>query len=249
MDELSPDIVVLIDLEKNRVVLQINPLFIYGEYKKLVRGIPQTKWETYRTSVEDIIAKPVMKAARGRAHTMHGAGREDIDARCLDWRPFVLEISEPKKRRLNLKRMQSEVNISGKVKVMLLRYSGKKKVAEIKAARHDKTYRLLVQFQRNVSEAGLEKLYAVTGAIRQGTPERVLHRRADLTRRRKVKSIRWKKVSNKKLELEIKGEAGLYVKELVTGDNGRTRPSIAEILGIPAKVLELDVIKIHKVNK
>ena len=36
----------------------------------------------------------------------------------------------------------------------------------------------------------------------------------------------------------------MYVKELVHGDSGRTKPSISEILGNPAKVEELDVIKI-----
>ena len=47
-----------------------------------------------------------------------------------------------------------------------------------------------------------------------------------------------------KVEFEVKGEAGLYVKELMHGDNGRTKPSVAEILGNPAKVEELDVVKI-----
>ena len=79
VDELTPDILVLFDLEARKVILNINPLFLYGEYTKLVRGIPQTKWDMYKVSVEDIMAKPVMKATKGKAHAMHGAGREDID--------------------------------------------------------------------------------------------------------------------------------------------------------------------------
>jgi tRNA pseudouridine synthase 10 len=76
----------------------------------------------------------------------------------------------------------------------------------------------------------------------------VLHRRADLERKREVKEIRWKFINPKTIELKIKCSAGLYVKELVSGDEGRTKPSVAEILGVPAKVKELDVIKIDKVE-
>ena len=49
-------------------------------------------------------------------------------------------------------------------------------------------------------------------------------------------------------EFEIKGEAGLYVKELVTGDDGRTQPSISSLVG-EASVKQLDVIKIHLKGK
>ena len=41
-------------------------------------------------------------------------------------------------------------------------------------------------------------------------------------------------------------ESGLYVKELVTGDGGRTQPNISEIMGIEGlEVRSLDVVKIH----
>jgi tRNA U54 and U55 pseudouridine synthase Pus10 len=40
-------------------------------------------------------------------------------------------------------------------------------------------------------------------------------------------------------------DGGLYVKELVSGDNGRTSPNLAEKLGIPAKVQDLDVIEVE----
>ena len=39
-------------------------------------------------------------------------------------------------------------------------------------------------------------------------------------------------------------EGGLYVKELVSGDEGRTKPSLSELLGAPALVEELDVINV-----
>lgn len=238
----NPDVNILLNLKTGRTEFRINSVFIYGVYKKLIRGIPQTKWNKYKTSIENIIAKPFMKASKGSAHSLHCSGREDIDARCLDYRPFVLEIKEPKKRTFQLTKLREEIIKTKKIYVSKLSYSNKNKVREIKRSRNDKTYRVIIQLEKQAEH--VEKLRTLVGLINQKTPSRVLHRRADLMRKRRVKSIKWKKITSKKLRLDIRGESGLYIKELVTGDKGRTKPSVAEILG-PAKVISLDVIKIH----
>jgi tRNA pseudouridine synthase 10 len=242
VDESNPDVLVILDLEKDRIDLQIRPLFISGSYKKLVRGIPQTKWDRYSETVEDIIAAPLMKATGGDGHSMHAAGREDIDARCLDWRPFVFEIKGPVKRGIGLKKIGAAINGSRKVLVSGLKFADRKQVALVKSMRHDKTYSVMVEFEKPVK--GIEAVAGVLGYVSQRTPMRVMHRRADRVRKRRVIDIKWKRKNNKKFELQIKGEAGLYIKELVTGDSGRTRPSVAGLLRNPATVKTLDVVKI-----
>ncbi len=245
VDEKNPEVNVILNLEKNKIELQINPLFVFGKYKKLIRGIPQTKWEKYKETVEDIIAKPFMRESRGSGHAMHAAGREDIDARCLDWRPFVFEVLSPKKRKLNLERIKREINKGMKVEVEDMKFSNKKEVIWVKSLQPDKTYRIIVSFEKPINEKGMEKVKKILGKVKQKTPKRVMHRRADKLRVKKVKGISWKRINNKKLEIEIKGEAGLYIKELITGDDGRTRPSLTGILKNPVKVETLDVVKIH----
>jgi tRNA pseudouridine synthase 10 len=44
--------------------------------------------------------------------------------------------------------------------------------------------------------------------------------------------------------MRIQCQGGLYIKELITGDEGRTTPSVAEILNVEAKPLELDVLNV-----
>ena len=244
----NPDIVVLIDLKNNKVDVQLNPLFIYGEYQKLVREIPQTKWPSgkYKISIEQIIAKPIIKATRGKSHKFHGMGREDIDARCLGWRPFVLEILEPKKRFLNLKKIEKEINKGKKVKVRNLKYCSINEVRKIKEAKPEKTYQIKVICSREITKDDLKKIRSLAGkTIIQRTPIRVSHRRADKIRRRKVVSIKVKKIGKKELLLTIRAESGFYVKEFITGDKGRTKPSIAEVLNCECKPKDLDVLKVH----
>lgn len=244
-DPKNPDVNIILDIASSKAEIAKNPLFIYGEYQKLKRGIPQTKWPSrkYRTSVEQIIAKPFMRASGGKGHKLHGLGREDIDARCLAWRPFVLEILQPKKRKLDLRRLSKKIGRA--VRVRNLRSSSVQEVRKVKEARVDKTYCAVVKCKNSVSMKDLERLKGLVGEIRQRTPRRVLHRRADRSRRRKLKEIRYKYVDKKTFKIQVRGEAGLYIKELVHGDGGRTKPNISEALQNECICKELDVIKIH----
>jgi len=47
------------------------------------------------------------------------------------------------------------------------------------------------------------------------------------------------------LELVIECEGGLYIKELISGDENRSKPSVTEILGTDAKCVQLDVLDVN----
>jgi tRNA pseudouridine synthase 10 len=261
-----PQLVIMVDLSRNVVDLQINPLFIEGRYRKLVRNIPQTKWpcrkckgkgckrcnytgKMYEESVEELISPPFLNAARGIESKFHGAGREDIDVKMLgNGRPFVLEIKEPLKRDLDLKSLEYEVNKNGqgKVEVLNLKTSQKQRRSAIKNSSTEtyKTYLARVELDAAVNAANLEILTRLQ-LIKQRTPIRVSHRRADKVRKRRVKELTFTKIDKKTLELKIDCEGGLYIKELISGDEGRTQPSVASLLGIPARCVQLDVLEVN----
>jgi tRNA pseudouridine synthase 10 len=243
----NPNIIILLDLNKKDIEIKINSLLVLGYYKKLQRGFPQCKWGTpdkYNTSTQEMVAKPIIKITKGKENFFHGYGREDVDARCLDWRPFVIEITEPKIRNFNFRKIEKQID--KRIKVKLLKVSDKFTIRRIKSEMGDKTYRVLVKFSKPVEKNELKKLKSLVGLIHQRTPVRVSHRRADLIRKRLVKALKYKQIDKRTIELIVKTNAGLYVKELVTGDNGRTKPSVAEVLGVEAKPKNLDVIKIER---
>lgn len=259
----NPDVTVIVDLNKNKIRTEIRSLYIFGKYKKLVRGIPQSKWvclrcsgkgctyckgegKLYPTSVQEIIEKPLLKATKSKKSKFSAHGREDIDARCLDYRPFVLEFIKPVKRKVDLKKMEKQINKSKKVKVKGLKIATKEMIRKLKLEKMDKTYLVVVEFKKTIEKKKLKELKSLTKEpILQKTPLRVVHRRADKYRKRLVKEISWRLLGKKKLQLKIKGETGLYIKELITGDEGRTKPNISETLGNEVKKISLDVIKIH----
>ena len=264
---LIPDIVVVINPFLDKIKLQVNPLFVGGRYRKLVRTVSQSKWlcsncrgngcekcggtgKLYSESVEEFASKPVLDAADGMGSFFHASGREDIDARMLGTgRPFIVEISKPKKRCIDLKVMEETINAGaeGKVEVSGLHFTTKAKVRKLKKGESAvKEYRLLAEFENDVLNEDLclieEKLVGIT--VKQQTPLRVLHRRADLIRERYIYKVKVKKVSLKMALIEIRCQGGLYVKELVSGDEGRTVPSVSGLLGVRAKTLKLDVLNV-----
>src|SRR5438309_10734491 len=81
--------------------------------------------------------------------------------------------------------------------------------------------------------------------IAQRTPGRVVHRRADTTRARRLLSAEVVGIDGDRAEIRVTAEAGTYIKEWVHGDGGRTRPSLAERLGAEGEVLEPDVLDVQ----
>jgi tRNA pseudouridine synthase 10 len=269
-DLKNPDIVAILDISNGNVEIKITPVFFYGRYQKFERGIPQTHWNSrscqgrgcescnftgkqYHDSVEELIGRPVLRAFDAENAVLHGSGREDIDARMIGTgRPFIMEVVSPKKRVVDLSALGESINreAAGRVSVSPLRMSRRDEVESIKSNKGYKKYRILVEvdgtLSQNELESALEALKGVT--IYQRTPQRVAHRRADKIRERHAHEIGFAGREDEKFIIEITGEAGLYIKELVSGDNGRTRPSLAEILGKPARVTSLDVVQVQGIH-
>ena len=262
------DIVFNIDLTKKpKVRIQINPLYIEGKYNKYKRGIPQTKWpctkckgrgceecngtgKQYPESVEELISEHFLKLTKGREAKFHGAGREDIDVLMLgSGRPFVLEIKEPRIRNLDLPKLESEINKinEGKTAYHNLHLCERPRKAEIKQSSPDtyKIYRATVECDEAYDADKLEKLLELN-EINQQTPLRVLRRRTDMVRVKHVLDLSYEIIDDRTFSMKIKTEGGLYIKELISGDEGRSHPNVSEILGVNAICSQLDVLEVSE---
>jgi tRNA pseudouridine synthase 10 len=261
----SPDVVLLSDLAVGRVELTVMPLYLRGRYRKLDRSLPQTRWpcrrcegrgcdacggsgKTYPESVEEVVAAPFLLASGAEGTRFHGMGREDIDARMLGrGRPFVLELLRPRRRSLDLDSLRTELErtAAGRVEVPELRRAEAEDVVRVKEANPEKSYRVGVHGVVAVAKVNEALDLALARAIAQRTPTRVAHRRADRVRTRRIVAARLVEASEGRFTLDLRTEAGTYIKEWVEGDGGRTEPSLAALLGVPLKVDFLDVMEIH----
>ncbi len=239
------DITAIINIDSNKIDLQISSLLIAGQYNKYSRSISQTKWMHSNNSVQEIVQASAIKLAEAKRAKFHGAGREDLNVRCFGKRDFVLELVVPKKREINLKSLEQMINEGQEqVEVFNLEFVNRDRIREIKSKQVAKTYRALASLEVDVEDEKLASLKKLIGSIKQKTPQRVKRHRADILREREVYKLEVERVAVKKIELIIKAEAGTYIKELISGDEGRTVPSVAQILDSAAQCSKLDVVDI-----
>jgi len=242
-----------------------SPIFFAGRYRKLSREIPATLWIHHACrgqgcntcsysgtlcgpSLQEILERPLLRHSGGTTTSLHTLGREDTDVLMLgEGRPFVVEVSRPRKRTLPLRHIQEVVAASGLVEISRLTPVEGSMVAAVKKASADKTYRAWIVAERPLpadAAARVETLRGVT--LQQLSPTRVMHRRGRDTLRKKrfIQSI-WLGEIHGRYVWEMRVESGTYIKELVSGDEGRTRPSLSEALGVPCRVVALDVLQVH----
>jgi tRNA pseudouridine synthase 10 len=268
--EGRPDLVLEVDTRYWTARAEANSVFVKGRYNKSRRDIPQTHWPcrrctgrgcwecgdtgvTYAESVEDAIGDPAGPLFGAAGHAFHGAGREDIDALMLGTgRPFILELKDPRRRTADLAELERRINgesARSGVAVRDLRMAAPEEVAQIKEGEYGKEYLAHCLAEAPLSRAQVEEAAArLAGAtLDQRTPDRVSHRRADLVRRRRLHRVSLEAMEQDpgtRFSLRVHAESGTYIKEMVSGDEGRTVPSLTAVAGVPVKVEFLDVVAI-----
>ena len=264
-----PELMLLIDTLTLGVNADIRAIFLYGRYRKLARGIPQTRWpcracrgreggcescngtgQQYPHSIQSLVCEPMVEFMGASSDAFHGMGREDIDVRCLgEGRPFVAELKSPLRRTVDYDKLAKVINKGAKDQIEIhgLRASNKAEVSRIKETKAEKSYTIRFTCDHTLTdEEVITKIQSLSGkTLEQQTPQRVAHRRADLVRSRKVISIEDILVEGNEVQFDVRCESGTYVKELVHSDEGRTNPSVAGLLETDCEVIRLDVKDIH----
>ncbi|MEL9939756.1 MAG: tRNA pseudouridine(54/55) synthase Pus10 [Ignisphaera sp.] len=253
----DPQTIFIIDLNDNTVKEEVRSLLVYGKYRKLGRLISQNIWigkdgkRKYSLSIEDV-AKHSLEYVKASSVVLHIGGREDTDVRVIgDGRPIVLEYKSPNRKDIDLAYLNKvlnsytpwiQFNINMRVK--------KAFVSRLKsfAGQAYKIYRALIFSEQEITVEKLQSLekFFENKLILQRTPTRVLRRKSDRLRKKMVHQVKTILISPHIFLALIKCDGGLYVKELITGDNGRTSPSFSEFLGSPLQCLMLDVMHVHE---
>jgi tRNA pseudouridine synthase 10 len=244
-------------------------LWLESRYRKLRRGLPQTVFfcpackgdrrrrhgcascqgfgKLTRESVQELIARRILPTMQAKAGRFHGAGREDIDVLMLGrGRPFVFEVVGARKPDVDLEALRADIvaRAEGAIELAPFVRVARKRVAYWKETHFAKVYRATVAVEGVVEPARLAATAAWSGRIVQRTPQRVAHRRADLDRERELRVLALAPRDDGCFELRVVCQHGTYVKEWISGDEARTTPSLAALLGVPCRCAELDVEEI-----
>lgn len=236
------------------------PIYVAGYYRKLDRCLSQSPWfidgrRVGSGSVEETITHKLMELYGARGHKFLSAGREDKDVRMLGLgRPFIVELVNAKKAhcsRDELGAVENEIKLSRSgVEVNKLQQVSKELCRVLKEGEEgkQKVYKCVIWLSRVLLPAEIERINQLTDVhLQQQTPVRVLHRRTPMIRERTVHSMQCVPVSGcpHYYTLELRTQAGTYVKEFIHGDWGRTEPSFGDLTHCQAEILQLDVTSIE----
>lgn len=268
------NVVFVYELERDWVRPEVRSIYLYGRYRKLARDLTQTEtsWRCpecrnrkakratcapcrgtgrrFPDSVEELLAAPLAEAYASRELALHGLGREDVDVQCLGrGRPFVLEFKRPRRRTADLEAIRDQLNaeLRGRVELPVpLQEVDGTLVPRVKGWVTDKAYRALCHAEAPLEPAQLASLSGLSGVtLDQRTPARVAHRRVDKVRKRKVLELSLHdQTTPETFVLDLICQSGTYVKEFVSGDDGRTRPSVSHTLGVACTCERLDVLDV-----
>ncbi|XP_044045445.1 putative tRNA pseudouridine synthase Pus10 isoform X3 [Siniperca chuatsi] len=229
-------------------------VFVAGRYNKFCRSLPQTPWvidgeRRMESSVEELIAAPVLSSFRAGGFNFSSSGREDVDVRTLgNGRPFAMELLNPHRSRLSkveMKQLQETINNSSdKIRVRDLQIVTREAMSRMKEGEEEKTksYTALVWTQKPIQSEDITFIDDIKDlTLDQKTPLRVLHRRALAIRQRVIHSMSTRFLDSHHFYLGLKTQAGTYIKEFVHGDFGRTKPNLCQLLKTDTDILELDV--------
>eukprot|EP00834_Sanchytrium_tribonematis_P004948 NODE_271_length_11194_cov_0.541595.p2 type:complete len:375 gc:universal NODE_271_length_11194_cov_0.541595:968-2092(+) len=212
-------------------------LYLGARYNKLVRTLSQTPFfikgeRKGDNSVSEIIGNHFSNLVGSSDYNMISSGREDLNVRCLGrGRPFIIELKNPTRTNFNWDDEQKSFNLknSGLVQLHYLTDVPKASLTIIKNGEESKCkhYECDLAFSQSLSEDDIIALNRLDLPlkIQQQTPVRVVHRRANLVREKLIHSF---KLDGKRLLL--KTSAGMYIKEFVHGDLGRTKPSLRDLI-------------------
>ncbi|KAJ8264262.1 hypothetical protein GJAV_G00147130 [Gymnothorax javanicus] len=229
-------------------------MFVAGRYNKFSRNLPQTPWvidgeRRMESSVEELITAPLLASFQSEGVNFCSSGREDVDVRTLgNGRPFAVELLNPHRAKFSkseMRELQETINKSSdKVKVRDLQIVTREAVAHMKEGEEEKTksYGALIWTQRPIEKHDIEFINDIKELkIDQKTPLRVLHRRPLAVRQRVIHTMSAIYVDEHHFHLNLRTQAGTYIKEFVHGDFGRTKPNLCALMKCDTDILELDV--------
>lgn len=258
------DVVAIIHLDRDfnySIEIRPAPIYIKGLYWKLGRRVSHVPWYTreglkkYPLSVQEAAEAVLLEVFNAKKVVIHAAGREDVDARMLGTgRPLVIEVKEPRIRNAeipSLNALMMERLRNSPVRIELAIYASKRDVRLIKelSKRKRKVYRIVVyspQEPINPEELRYLEEYFKNRIVKQLTPIRVLRRKKERGRIRRVYDVKTIWLTPRIFEALVYCDGGLYVKELVHCDQGRTTPCFAGVLGRQVYPVELDVLNVEE---
>ena len=218
----NPDIMVIVDIEKNKIGLQISPLYIEGSYKK----------NTTKGKVQKLIEKTLLKESQATEAIFYSIGRLEQNVKTNCYRPFVIMLRNPKKRRVGLKKIRKEINKNKSVTVSNLTYSDREALEKMKNEKITASYQATLEFDKKFKKEEIKETRKKLTDLRN---RRVLQFLKKKTRKPYIRKLEGK-LKGKKLILDVESTVGFSINSFL---KGKSKPNLKKLIGRDFKIKEI----------
>jgi tRNA pseudouridine synthase 10 len=208
----NPDIMAIIDVEKDEIILQISPIYIKGGYKKV---LPKSKVQKY-------IEGTLMEKTLGKEAIFFSVGRLEENTLTSTYRPFVLMIRSPQKRNLKLQKIRKEINERKSLQVSKLSLSNKEGLDSMKSDKIAANFMITLKFEK-LTDDDKKEISEIIKSLRKKRVMQVLKQKVRKPYMRKMVP----KFDGNKLSLELETTVGFSVNSFLSG---KSRPNLEKSL-------------------
>ncbi len=218
----NPDIMAVVDIENNKINLQISPLYIQGSYKK----------KTVKGKVQVSIESTLLKHTGGAEAIFYSIGRLEQNVITSCYRPFVIMLKNPKIRKPALTKMRGEINKLKFVSVSKLSSSDREDIDKLKNEKITASYRITIEFRKKFKDDEIKEIKKKLINLKN---RRVLQFLKQKTRNPYIRRMNVK-VSGKKFIIDIESTVGFSVNSFL---DGKSKPNLTKLIGRDFKVKEI----------
>lgn len=229
VDFEEPDVMVIVNLEEDRVIVQSSPLYVEGGYKKV---LPKGK-------VQKIIEKSFLRESKAKDAIFYSVGRMEKNVVTSFYKPFLIKLKSPVRRKLDLRELERKINESKSVKVEGLKYSKREKVGEI-SGRYLVSYSIALEFGKLDGEKREEIVESL---------EKLRNKKIHQELKNKIRKPRISKIEarfeGKKLKLKLESTEKFSINDFLD----KSKPNLKDTLGEEFKVKEIVMENCRKLKK
>ncbi len=223
-----PDVMVIVDLVKNKTIVQASPLYVEGSYKKI---LPRSK-------IQKTIESNFLRKSKSEKVIFYSAGRMEENVVTSFYKDFLVKLKAPRKRRLNLRELERKINQNKSVKVKDLGYSKKKKIEDLKS-RHLVSYSVVLKFGKLDGEKK-----EIADSLRKLENKKVHQELKNKIRKPKISKLE-RKLEGKKLKLNLESTENFSINDFLD----KSKPNLKDTIGEEFKVKEIVMKSCRKLKK
>jgi len=258
----SPDMTILLNLISGEIDLNPKPLFVYGRYLKMIRGLTQKRrkcrkcggkgcYECEYTgflkkgSIEQILAQRLTERFNAKGAKFTWIGGESTESLVLgNGRPFYAEIIEPKLRHIDESEKFKENEVILNEMMIIDEKPEKSPTFIVTVSAH-------VKFDEEVNE---EKLNNLKEKLQNSEVKVVpLKKKAFM---KKIYNFNIERMDEREAKITFKCDGGLNIKRFISGSNSdmgkdilEVTPNVSEIIGIKASCDTFDILDVKVLNE